>query len=109
MLRYFRELRMIISSLVGSLRTLVWLLLFLTLIVWVLAIAVTSRVTGYVRDHPELDGEGDAVEEGRGDADDDGAGEERAAEARVQEGHDQMMITLTLGSLTRTWHGLISY
>ena len=60
-------------------------------------------------DHPELDGEGDAVEESRGDADDDGAGEERAAEARVQEGHDQMMITLTLGSLTRTWHGLISY
>ena len=50
-------------------------------------------------DHPELDGEGDAVEEGRGDANDDWAGEERATEARVHESHDQMMITLTLGSL----------
>ena len=38
-------------------------------------------------DPPELDGEGDAVEEGGGEADDDGRGEEGAAAAGVQEGH----------------------
>ena len=40
-------------------------------------------------DPPELDGEGDAVEEGGGEADDDGRGEEGAAAAGVQEGHHQ--------------------
>ena len=40
-------------------------------------------------DPPELDGKGDAVEEGGGEADDDGGGEKGAAAAGVQEGHPQ--------------------
>ena len=40
-------------------------------------------------DPPELDGKGDAVEEGGGEADDDGGGEEGAAAAGVQESHRQ--------------------
>ena len=61
-------------------------------------------------DHPELDCEGDAVKEGRRDADDDGAGEEGAAEARVHESHDQIMINLTFRSLYEhlAWTDFIS-
>ena len=40
-------------------------------------------------DPPELDGKGNAVEEGGGEADDDGRGEQGAAAAGVQEGHRQ--------------------
>ena len=48
-----------------------------------------------LNDPPELDGKGDAVEEGGGEADDDGGGEERAAAAGVQEGHRQGVVFKT--------------
>ena len=47
------------------------------------------RPTLSLNDPPELDGKGDAVEEGGGEADDDGCGEQGAAAAGVQESHPQ--------------------
>jgi len=55
-LRFFRELRLMLYSIMNSLKSLVWAFSLVCMLIYVLGVFLTQVVTDFVKDHPQLEG-----------------------------------------------------